>query len=109
MLQLNSNITSNTIAVIPDITGSHTGSIYLGFTNQLTNQVTYSTSSVVTNNNYLIVELTGSQVPTASGQYLVDFITGSTQIAQARAYVSGTNEVPLIQYLNPTQIEVYNG
>jgi len=111
MLQLNHNTASNIIAVIPDITGSYSGSIQVEFKYDYLNDntSTWATASVITNNNYLICDITGSQIPTASGFYSVNFITSSNTIVTERAFVSGSNNVPIIQYLSGSNVTyVYN-
>jgi hypothetical protein len=106
MLQLNYNTSSNIIAVIPDITGSYSGSIAVEFKYDYLNDntSTWATANVITNNNYLICDITGSQIPTASGFYSVNFITGSNTIVTERAFVSGSNDVSFYQYLSGSNI-----
>jgi hypothetical protein len=144
MLQLNSNTGSNVIAVIPNITGSYSGSILVEFIYDYT----WASSSIVpatviTNNNYLIMDITGSNLPTASGLYTVNFFSGSLSndltwstwtptwttltslwpsysgsviivtgslIDTERAWVSGSNDPNIIQYLSQSQstFKVYN-
>jgi hypothetical protein len=57
MLQLNYNTSSNIIAVIPDVTGSYSGSIAVEFKyDYLNDNVSqWATASVISNNNYLSV------------------------------------------------------
>ena len=89
MLQLNHSQATNTNAVYPDVTASlGTTQVILEFTQSYD----YSTkgdvigtlaNTVSPNNPWLVIQLTGSSVPTASGQYNVNIwsfttITGST-------------------------------
>ena len=138
MLQLNSNTGSNVIAVIPNITGSYSGSVLVQFTYDYTSQTSSIVpATVITNNNYLIMDITGSNLPTASGLYTVNFYEGTatgtltwstwTQVWTTltslwpsysgsviistgslidieRAFVSGSNEVSINQYLSGSNI-----
>jgi hypothetical protein len=139
MLQLNYNTSSNVIAVIPEITGNYSGSIAVEFKyDYLNDNVSHwATASVISNNNYLIANIPGHQLPTASGFYSVNFYdttevstltwaTWSTQwnllssswvsysgsnvistgsvIDIERAFVSGSNEVSINQYLSGSNI-----
>jgi CBS domain-containing protein len=141
MLQLNYNTSSNVIAVIPDVTGSYSGSLLVEFKyDYLYGNVSHwVTASVISNNNYLIANIPGNQLPTASGLYTVNFYessltqslvwstwtpeynllnntwisySGSFGLVKSgstfdveRAFVSGSNEVSIYQYLSGSNIE----
>jgi hypothetical protein len=78
MLQLNHNTSSNVIAVLPNITGSYSGSILVEFIYDYTwDSGSIVPATVITNNNYLIMDLAGSNVPTASGLYTINFYSGT--------------------------------
>ena len=78
MLQLNRSQAINTNAVYPDVTASvGTTSILLEFTQSYDySKTTNVTASLANNpssiNPWLVIQLTGSSVPTASGQYDVN-------------------------------------
>jgi hypothetical protein len=111
MLQLNHNTGSNVIAILPNVTGSYSGSIQVEFKYDylMDNVSQWATASVISNNNYLICDITGSQIPTASGFYSVNFITGSETIVQERAFVSGSNNTAFDIYTSGSNIiYVYN-
>jgi hypothetical protein len=93
MLQLNRSQAINTNAVYPDVTASvGTTSVLLEFTQSYdyskTSNVTASLANTVSlTNPWLVIQLSGSSVPTASGQYDVNIWTyalggGSTIWAQ---------------------------
>jgi hypothetical protein len=139
MLQLNYNTASNIIAVIPIETGIYGDNIAVEFKyDYLNDNISHwATASVISNNNYLIANIPGQQLPTASGLYSVNFYntsevstltwsnwstkwnlligswtsySGSTIISTGsifdveRAYVSGSNEVSIVQYLSGSNI-----
>jgi hypothetical protein len=108
MLQLNHNTSSNVIAVLPNITGSYSGNVDLQFKYDYTNQSgSLVPATVITNNNYLIMDLTGSSVPTASGFYTVSIYSSSVLIDNERAFISGSNNVSIDQYLYQTSSTFY--
>jgi hypothetical protein len=77
MLQLNHNTSSNVIAILPNVTGSYSGSILVEFIYDYTwDSGSIVPATVITNNNYLIMDITGSNLPTASGLYTINFYTG---------------------------------
>jgi hypothetical protein len=93
MLQLNHNTSSNVIAVLPNITGSYSGSILVEFIYDYTwDSGSIVPATVITNNNYLIMDLAGSNVPTASGLYTINFYSGSNLIDTERGFISGSND-----------------
>jgi hypothetical protein len=94
MLQLNRSQAINTNAVYPDVTASvGTTSVLLEFTQSYDfSKTTGITASLANNpssvNPWLVIQLTGSSVPTASGQYNVNIYqfslsSGSTTWIQA--------------------------
>jgi len=144
LLQLSANTGSNIICVLPIQTGSYSGSLLVQFIYDYTNSSSISEAQVITNNNYLIMNITGSNLPTASGLYTLNFYdinlsgslvwstwtpiwttltnlwtsyTGSgapttgSLIVNERAWISGSNDVPVNQYLYQSQsvFIVYNG
>lgn len=78
MLQLNHSQAINTNAVYPDITASAgTTQVLLDFTQSYdystkANVIATLANTVGPNNPWLVIQLTGSSVPTASGQYDVN-------------------------------------
>jgi len=75
MIQLNHNTSSNTFAILTNSTGSE---LFVEFIQDYNKWVSYGTASVYTLGQYLIGNITGSQVPTASGLYTVNFYESST-------------------------------
>ena len=98
MLQLNHNIDSNIAAILPYQTGSFTGSIDIVFTYDLTNQTSSATVPIISNNGYVLCDISGSQIPSNTGYYTLDFISQSLTLCQQRAQVSGSNETTINQY-----------
>ena len=105
MLQLNHSQATNTNAVYPSITASAgTTQVLLDFTQSYdystkTGVIATLANIVGPNNPWLVIQLTGSLVPTASGQYDVNIwsytqVTGglSTWIAQNTLF-GATNEL----------------
>ena len=93
MLQLNHSQATNTNAVYPDVTASlGTTQVILEFTQSYDystkGDVIGTLANVVSPNNpWLVIQLTGSSVPTASGQYNVNIwsftgLTGSIAKSQ---------------------------
>jgi hypothetical protein len=81
MLQLNRSQATNTNAVYPDVTASvGTTSVLLEFTQSYDYSKTTGVTASLANtvgplNPWLVIQLTGSSVPTASGQYDVNIWT----------------------------------
>jgi len=145
MLQFDRSLSTNSNAVYPNITASvGTTTLLLDFTQSYDSSTTANVAAVLLNtvspsNEWLVFQVSGSVVPTASGQYNVDIyqataVTSSlgTWGAQAtlwvdtanqwngaggfikgnflsteRAYVSGSNEISITQYLSPTSSRYY--
>ena len=145
MLQLNHSQAINTNAVYPDVNAtSGTTQVLLEFTQSI-NKIT--TSNIPANlanavdglNPWLVIQLTGSSVPTASGQYDVNiyeftqlpglgvwgqisqsfgiiqdtwdsdgggFVIGN-KLSTERAFISGSDEYSITQYLSPTSSLTY--
>ena len=144
MLQFNKSQNQNTNAIYPDVevTSSVGSQVILQFT-QSYDQSTTSVLGDVLNNpgtsgqQYIVVQLTGSLVPSPSGQYTVNTSEGTiveatwTETAQLwtaiqtkwsdddpivlatrllstdRAYVSGSNEQNITQYVSPNENGTY--
>ena len=144
MLQFNKSQNQNTNAIYPDVevTSSVGSQVILQFT-QSYDQSTTSVLGDVLNNpgtsgqQYIVVQLTGSLVPSPSGQYTVNTSEGTiveatwTETAQLwtaiqtkwidadpiilptrllstdRAYVSGSNEQTITQYVSPNENGTY--
>lgn len=149
MLQFNKSQNTNTNAVYPDveITSSIGGPLILEFTQSYDQSVTAVEVDVLNNpgvdgQQYIVIQLTGSKVPTPSGQYIANLFEGSlveptwietaelwsaiqtkwnngdpivvktTQLGSDRAYVSGSNEQTIVQYVSPDEngtYTTYNG
>jgi len=77
MLQLNHSASFNTIAVLPAFSASLSSSVVLRFSQDYDNSTKIVSGSVISNNNYLIIDVEGSQLPTASGLYTVDIYNGA--------------------------------
>lgn len=141
MLQLNRSQATNTNAVYPNVAATiGTTKVLLEFTQSYdystTTNVTASLANVVSlTNPWLVVQLTGSSVPTASGQYDVNiyqFTSGlgtwgtqatlwgstaltwntgqyikGTLLSTERAFISGSNGYDITQYLSPTSSRYY--
>ena len=145
MLQLNYYQPTNTNAVYPDTQASiGTTSVLLDFSQVYDrsewNNIIASLANVTSlANPWLVLQLTGSLVPTASGQYDVSIyqyltVTGSlstwilqntqwvntnqlwngasvivksTLLSQERAYISGSNEVPITVFTGSNQTGAY--
>ena len=75
MIQLNHNTSSNTFAILNNSTGSE---LFVEFIQDYNKEISYGTASIYTQGQYLISNITGSQVPTASGLYTVNFYEFST-------------------------------
>lgn len=149
MIQLNYYQATNTNAIWPDVTASvGTTSVLLDFSQVYDrsewNNIIASLANVTSlANHWLVTQLTGSLVPTASGQYdvyiyeysTVSALTWATQntlwnatpitwngqgggyvkgtlLSTERAYVSGSNEIPITVYTGSNQngtYTTYNG
>jgi hypothetical protein len=144
MLQFDRSLNTNSNAVWPNVTASvGTTLLLLDFTQSYDSSTTLNVQATLLNtvspsNEWLVFQLTGSSVPTASGQYNVDIYSATqgttlgTWQAQAtlwnttantwnggggivkgallsteRAYVSGSNEYTITQYLSPTSSRYY--
>jgi hypothetical protein len=147
MLQLNHSQAINTNAVYPDVNAtSGTTQVLLEFTQSINKITTSNISASLANavdglNPWLVIQLTGSSVPTASGQYDVNIYEFTTtpptdlgiwgQISQQfiqvsgswggnssgiivgkklsteRAFISGSDEYSITQYLSPTSSLTY--
>jgi hypothetical protein len=144
MLQFDRSLGTNSNAVYPNITASvGTTVLLLDFTQSYDSSTTENVQATLLNtvnplNEWLVFQVTGSSVPTASGQYNVDIYeatggtllgTWSTQatlwnatsntwngtaafikgtlLSTERAYVSGSNEYTITQYLSPTSSRYY--
>ena len=144
MLQFDRSLTTNSNAVYPNITASvGTTVLLLDFTQAYDGSTTENVEATLLNtvgplNEWLVFQLSGSTVPTASGQYNVDIWSAAplpslnTWGAQAtiwtstnntwagnspyikdillsteRAFISGSNEVTITQYLSPTSSRYY--
>lgn len=151
MLQFNHSQQTNTNAVYPNVTASlGTTEVLLKFTETYDQSTTDNIIADVINtvgggNPWVVFQLTGSSVPTPSGQYDVEIwqFTGipgglgiwseqntlwaatnatwnsgpggyqkDVLLSTERAYVSGSNETSITQYLSPNQngtYTTYNG
>jgi hypothetical protein len=143
MLQLNHSQATNTNAVYPDVLApAGTTQVLLDFTQSINKNTTPNIIATLANtvnasNPWLVIQLTGSSVPIASGQYDVNIYTftqgtlgtwgtqatlwGATNItwgggagftkgillSTERAYVSGTNEYSITQYPVPVNGAYY--
>lgn len=146
MLQFNHSQQTNTNAVYPDITASlGTTQVALDFTqtydkSTLSNVIADVINTVGPTNPWLVLQVTGSSVPTNTGQYNVDIYEFTPAIALGkwidqntiwdltatkwdgsggaiikgnllsteRAFVSGSNEYTITQYLSPTNGGTYS-
>ena len=144
MLQFDRSLNTNSNAVYPNVTASvGTTVLLLDFTQSYDESTTPNVEATLLNtvgplNEWLVFQLTGSSVPTASGQYNVA-IWSATQasilgtwgtqatiwantnntwngsggftkvdlLSTERAYVSGSNEYTITQYLSPTSSRYY--
>ena len=139
MLQFNFSQATNTNAVYPDVLAPvGTTQILLEFTQSINKNVYPDVIASLVNtvspiNPWLVFQVSGSTVPTASGQYDVNIFTFSpagtlgtwetqatlwaetaitwvgesipvkgTLLSTDRAFVSGSNEYTITQYLSPT-------
>ena len=81
MLQLNHSQATNTNAVYPDVLApAGTTQVLLDFTQSINKNTTPNIIATLANtvsaaNPWLVIQLTGSSVPTASGQYDVNIFT----------------------------------
>ena len=81
MLQLNHSQATNTNAVYPDVLApAGTTQVLLDFTQSINKNTTPNIIATLANtvsatNPWLVIQLTGSSVPTASGQYNVNIFT----------------------------------
>jgi hypothetical protein len=144
MLQFDRSLPTNSNAVYPNTTASAgITTVLLDFTQTLDNSKTNNVianmlNTVGPSNEWLVFQLTGSSVPTASGQYNVDIWeytasaalnTWSTQntlwantsttwtgvgmptklqlLSTERAYISGSNEYSITEYLLPANGGTY--
>ena len=143
MLQFDKSISTNSNAVYPEVTASiGTTQLILDFTQSYDKS---TTSGVIANlintvgplNPWLVFQISGSSVPSPSGQYNVsiyektgsiaytwiaanitwtaanfEWISGSSNaygnlLSTERAFVSGSNGYNIIQYLSPTNGGTY--
>jgi len=143
MLQLNVSSTTNSSAVYPDITASAgTTQIALDFTQSYDFSTKADVIATLLNtpsatNPWLVFQVSGSTLPTASGQYNVDIyqftqatlgtwqaqatlwnatsntwngegaITKTVLLSTERAFISGSNGVDTTTYLLPTNGGTY--
>jgi hypothetical protein len=109
MIQLNHNTSSNTFAVL---NSSDSSELIVEFIQDYNKETSYGTASVYTLGQYLIGNITGSQVPTASGLYTVNFYSASNMIDTERAWVSGSDETSINYYTSSNdngQFYTYDG
>lgn len=148
MLQFNKSQATNTNAVWPDneLTASYTGDLVVDFSQSYDNSFTPAGGTIINNpgvngQEYIVFQVTGSDVPSPSGQYNVNIYTGTiydaiwgqvntkweamsskwssnkgynrdTLLTTERAYVSGSNESQITQYVSPNEngtYTTYNG
>lgn len=144
MLQFDRSLNTNSNAVYPNITASvGTTTLILDFTQSYDESTTGNVVATLLNtvsptNEWLVFQLSGSTVPTASGQYNVAIYENTgigvayqwsnanmtfananflwsqganpvkgNLLSTERAYVSGSNEVSITQYLSPTSSRYY--
>jgi len=144
MLQFDRSLPTNSNAVYPTNTASlGTTQVLLEFTqsydlSKTSNVVATLLNTVGPTNPWLIFQITGSSVPTASGQYNVDIwqftqvgisntwinqntlwvntnstwagsgaYVKTTLLSTDRAYISGSNEYSITQYLLPSDGGTY--
>ena len=143
MLQLNVSSTANSSAVYPDATASlGTTQVLLEFTQSYDfskkgNVIANLINTPNPLNNWLVFQVSGSTLPTASGQYNVDIyqftqaslgtwqaqatlwnatantwngggnIIKTTKLSTERAFISGSNGVDTTTYLLPTNGGTY--
>ena len=144
MLQFDRSLNTNSNAVYPNVTASvGTTVLILDFTQSYDESTTPNVEATLLNtpsplNEWLVFQVSGSTLPTASGQYNVA-IWSATQasilgtwgtqatiwantnntwngsggftkvdlLSTERAYVSGSNEYTITQYLSPTSSRYY--
>jgi hypothetical protein len=104
MLQLNKSQATNTNAVYPDVLApAGTTQVLLDFTQTINKNTTSNVIATLANtvsaaNPWLVIQLTGSSVPSASGQYdvkIYEFTQASTLgtwIAQNTLWASTANQ-----------------
>ena len=143
MLQLNVSSTTNSSAVYPDVTASlGTTQVILDFTqsydySKKSNVIATLINTVGPTNPWLVFQVSGSTLPTASGQYDVNIweftgaslLTWGTQntlwtntnvewdgsngftktvlLSTDRAFISGSNQVSTSTYLLPANGGTY--
>ena len=143
MLQLNVSSTTNSSAVYPDVTASlGTTQVLLEFIQSYDfstkdNVIATLINTVSPTNPWLVFQVSGSTLPTASGQYDVNIwqftgttlgtwgaqatLWGLTQVqwnglggytktqllSTDRAFISGSNQVSTYTYLSPTNGGTY--
>lgn len=143
MLQLTVSSTANSSAVYPDVTASlGTTQVLLDFTqsydySKKADVIATLINTVSLTNPWLVFQVSGSTLPTASGQYDVNIyaatgsnlLTWSTQatlwnattntwnggggiakgalLSTERAFISGSNQVSTTTYLSPTDGGTY--
>jgi hypothetical protein len=143
MLQLNVSSATNSSAVYPDITASAgTTQVALDFTQSYDFSTKADVIATLINipgptNPWLVFQVTGSSLPTASGQYNVEIyqftqvslgtwqaqatlwnatantwngggnIIKGTKLSTERAFISGSNGVDTTTYLLPTNGGTY--
>lgn len=149
MLQFNKSQATNTNAVWPDveITSSVGSQIVLELTQSYDNSVSTIEADIINSpgvegQQYLVFQISGSQVPSPSGQYTVNLYEGdlvpatwgetaqlwsvitnkwsddtpvvvkTKLLSTERAYVSGSNEQNITQYVSSNEdgtYTTYNG
>jgi len=143
MLQLNVSSATNSSAVYPDVTASAgTTQVLLEFTqsydfSKKDNVIATLINTPSATNPWLVFQVSGSTLPTASGQYNVDIyqftqatlgtwqaqatlwnatsntweggggIVKTTLLSTERAFISGSNQVSTTTYLLPTNGGTY--
>lgn len=98
MLQLYTSSSFNIVALLPDVTSSITGSMNVILQSDYTQQTSSLTCSISNNDYYLIANIVGNTLPTASGLYSLGFYSGSTLICSERAFIYGTTQETLTTY-----------
>ena len=109
MLQLNCNTSSNSFAILNNSTDSE---LHVEFIQDYNKLISYGTASIQNTGQYLICSITGSQIPTASGLYTVNFYSASTWLNTERAWVSGSDQTSINYYTSSNdygQFYTYDG
>jgi hypothetical protein len=111
MLQLNHSQATNTNAVYPDVLApAGTTQVLLDFTQSINKNTTPNVIATLANtvsatNPWLVIQLTGSSVPTASGQYDVDIYT-FTQAGTLGTWGSTSNFMGMLPIILGVELEV---